>query len=306
MRFAQLEVFVTIYKHNSITRASEDLIVTQPAVSIQLRTLEQDLGVKLFERVGRNLRPTPAGEMLYKYASSIINLKNEAKTDLEHFRLGLSGQVVLGLATGIVYCIPSLLDSYQNSLSNVKLVLKTDIADRIREETVEDELDFGLIWGPVADSRLETRQLSQHEFVILVPNNHPLAQAEEVSAEELGQYPMVLPVSGTSTRHYVEGILRSLGIKPKIAVELPTTDGMKWAVSAGLGVTLISLPAARYEIAAGVLKPLRIKGKRLLRPISLIYNKQPNNTAVMSRFMDYIVNHSYWKTNQTIDMLAND
>ncbi len=299
MRFSQLEVFEAVYKHNSISRASEELIVTQPAVSIQLRSLEDEVGVKLFERVGRTLKSTPAGDMLFKYATDILNLKEEAESHLEQFRLGLSGQIVLGVATGVLYCISGLLSSYKQTFANIKLVLQTDIADRIRESTVLGKSDFGLVWGPIVDARLESVDLVHNEFVFVVPSNHELSKLETIKPEKLAQYPMVFPPPGTYSRKYIEDILRNLGITPKISVELPTTSAMKWAVTADLGIGFLSLSALQLEIASSVLSPVRIEGERFIRPISIIQqNNHTVHSATMDKFKNFIIDHPYWKINR--------
>lgn len=288
MQIHHLEIFCKVVECRGVTRAAEALVMTQPAVSLHIRSLERSFGVKLFERRRNAMMPTPAADLLYRYATSIRELHILAQQGLDQFRHGFHGRIVLGVATGVLYMLPDFLRRYQAAVPGVKITLKSDNSDRIREDVRRGTLDLGLVWGPVADEGLEPQTIGSSEFFVMVPRNHELAGKNEVTSATLSRFPFVLGAEGTATRNFSESKLRDAGIVPMITAGLSTTEAMKSAVEAGIGLALLSAEAAHYEIQAGAIHPVRIKGITIHREVALVVVANKVKSSAVVRFVSAV------------------
>ncbi|BDG59174.1 LysR family transcriptional regulator [Caldinitratiruptor microaerophilus] len=291
MKLRQLEVFCKVFECRGVTRAADALFMTQPAVSLQIRALERSLGVKLFEHRAGSMVPTPAGEILYRYASAIRDLHTVAQSSLEQYRHGYHGRILLGVATGVLYLLPPFLKQYRKAVPGVEITLHSANSDRVREDVARGTHDIGLVWGPVADDRLECEVVARTEFCVIVPCDHELAETDEVSPERLSQYPFVLGAEGTATRNFVEAKLREAGIIPRVVAGLSTTEAMKRAVESQIGLTVLSREAVQYEIQAGVLKPIRISGVSIHRDVVLVQANRRIKPSAVVRFVSAVRSH---------------
>lgn len=274
MDFYRLEIFCRVVELQSITRAAEELHLTQPAVSQQIRKLEKSLGVRLFERKGRDLVPSAEGNLLYRYARAIIDTRNEAVYQLRELCSGRSGRLTIGASTtGVLYYLPRLLRSYRQAYPNVELVVRAEITDRIREAVASAALDLGFIWGPVADPRLETVCLGQDDFAVIVHPDSALAKEETVEPQVLAREVFILAEEGSTTRKFVEGRLREVGIVPRVVMSFSTTEAMKRVVEGSLGVAVVSRKAVSWELQAGSLRRITVRGLNLRRDLMVVWRR---------------------------------
>ena len=247
------------------------LRLSQPAVSMQVRDLERELGLRLFERTGRQLVPTEAGNCLYRYAASIHGTLEEATAAMAGFKDGRLGTIRIGASTtGVIYYLSALLGDVRRVHPGIAIALSADITDRVREGVLLGNLDIGLVWGPCYDERLLEVPLLTSNFTLILPATHVLAGQECLDAHALRVEPFVLAEEHSSTREFVVSRLRQAGIEPRVAMSLRSTEEVKQAVAAGLGLGVVAARAVRCEQLAGLLVARPVTGLMLRRPIVLV------------------------------------
>lgn len=274
MRYHQLALFCRVYEDGTVTGAAAALLLSQPAASMQIRDLEKQLGTPLFERRGRRLVPSEAGEVFYAYASALVRTWEEAEQALAALRTGRGGRLALGASTtGVMYHLPPLLRAFRAEAPGVRLVLDCANTDRVCGWLLRGRADVGLVWGPVEDAALAVETVTMSTFALILPAGHSLTEATaadgDVAAEVLQQQPFVLQERGTSTRRFVEEALGRAGVRPEEAMALASTEEIKLAVEAGLGLGVVAARAVAREAAAGALAVRRIVGCDLGRPLVL-------------------------------------
>ena len=271
MRLHQLDVFRQVYEQHSASAAAQLLRLSQPAVSMQVRDLERELGLRLFQRSGRQLVPTEAGDCLYRYAASVHGTLEEAVAAMAGFREGRLGTIRIGASTtGVIYYLSALLGDVRRVHPGIEIALTADITDRVREGVLLGHLDIGLVWGPCYDERLAEVPLLTSHFTLILPAGHRLAQEECLEAQVLRAEPFVLAEEHSSTREFVVSRLRQVGIEPRVAMSLRSTEEVKQAVAAGLGLGVVAARAVRCEQVAGLLVARPVTDLELRRPVVLI------------------------------------
>jgi len=293
MRFNQLAVFCRVYEDGSVSAAAASLLLSQPAASMQIRELQRELGTPLFERRGRRLVPTAAGELFYGYASQLTLVREEAEQAVTALREGRAGQVALGASTtGVMYHLPPFLRAFAAEAPEVRVDLQCETTDRVCGWLVRRRVDVGLVWGPVREEGLVAETLLESEFALILPASHPLARGSEpgglVAAAALSAVPFVFQERRTSTRRFVEGALRRAGVEPTEAMSLRSTEEVKQAVEAGLGAGVVAARSVLREVAVGVLAVRRVAGCDLQRPIMLVTRPEgPADLPAVRRFLHF-------------------
>lgn len=267
----RLEIFCRVFETGSVSRAAAELNLTQPGASQHLRRLERDVGVRLFARKGREIAPTEAAEILYPHARAILDAGASARSRLAEHAEGRRGHVVVGASTtGVLYYLPPMFRSFRQSHPDVSIALRAEITDRIREAVAIDAVDIGIVWGPVADSRLAAEPIARDRFALVASPANPLAGQRAVSRAAVNAQPFVLPIEGSTTRRFVESRLREIGVVPRPQMEFDTTEAMKRAVEGNLGIALVSRKAAERELRDGHLVALEVPGADFGRDIVII------------------------------------
>ncbi len=288
MNLHRLRIFYTVAQRRSVTAAAEDLLLSQPAVSLQLRALEKELGLPLFERGGPKLRLTHAGEILYRSAVSILHAKDEAERAITELRDGTKGRLILGAGTtGGMHVLPRIVRAYKSLWPDTEIVFHIGTTDQILEKLLENVLDMGMVGGPIEDRRFTVEPICSDELVLIAAPSHPIASLAKVTLKDLGGVPFVFPEAGSRTRQLAERKLREAGVPLRIAMQLPGTEGVKKAVEAGLGIGLVSRFAVEAECLAGVLRVVPIEGWGLTRSMNLVYRTQKYFSPVGERFREF-------------------
>jgi DNA-binding transcriptional LysR family regulator len=288
MNLHHLRIFCAVAQRRSITAAAADLLLSQPAVSLQLKALERELGLPLFERGGPKLRLTQAGEVLYRSAVSILSAKDEAERAIGELRDGTTGRLILGAGTtGGMYVLPRIVQAYKGGRPDTEIVFHIGTTDQVLEKLLQNVLDMAMVGGPIEDRRFVAERVCTDELVLIAAPAYPLATLGKVTLRDLAGVPFAVPETGSRTRQLVEKKLREAGVPLKIAMQLPGTEGVKRAVEAGLGVGIVSRFAVEAECQTGVLRVIPIEGFRLTRPMSLIYRSQKYFSPVGERFREF-------------------
>ncbi|MHB9033996.1 MAG: LysR family transcriptional regulator [Anaerolineae bacterium] len=304
MEFDQLKAFVRVAASGSFTRVSQELHISQPAVSSQIRALELELEVRLLERHPRRVVLTPAGEVLLSYAHRLLNLEAECITRVAEVRGQEETSVHLGASPTIGdYILPDLLRRFKNLQPDVQI--RADIAPtyQVVRDIQDHAYSLGLIEAQVDENGLELVPFMQDEMVLVLPNGHPWAGRTEVLPGELAKARWILREPGSGTRLWMEEVLRGAGVVLTPEYELGGIEAIKHAVARGMGISLLSLNAVQQEADNGTLAYTRIRGVSLTRPYYAIYERQRYLAPVVKALLDFLTSLAADTIN--IEPLAN-
>jgi DNA-binding transcriptional LysR family regulator len=255
-----MRIFAGVVEAQSFTRAAIQLFISQPAVSKAVQELERQVGLPLIERgAGGAFRLTEAGERLYAHARTILATERAAEEDLAALRGLERGTLKVGASTTIAtYLLPPLLGAFRAHHAGIEVILTSANTQEIADRVVDYQLDVALVEGPVADPRIEARPWRTDELVVIAAANHPLADQQPVSPQALREEAFITREPGSGTRDVAEQALAACDLQPRIALELGSTEAIKQAVAAGLGVAIVSRAALADQLALGKLKILTL------------------------------------------------
>ncbi|WP_274650498.1 selenium metabolism-associated LysR family transcriptional regulator [Paenibacillus humicola] len=277
LNFHQLHIFYTVAEKGSFSAAAAALHMTQPAVTMQVQSLEDYFGTKLLQRSTKKIELTEAGRALMPYAQRSIELIRETDAQMSKFTTQLKGRLQLGASLTIgEYILPRLLGPFGQQFPHIAISMKVMNTTQIMDEIVNHQLNFGLIEAPVNHPDMHMEAVMSDELMLIVSKSHPLADREEVELAEVLKYPFVLREQGSGTRQVMEDGLRSRNFDPadmKIIMELGSTGAVKSAVEAGLGVSFVSASSVKHEVALDLIRTIPIKGAGFKRQFYSIYLK---------------------------------
>ena len=287
----QLAAFCAVVERKSFSQAAERLGVTQPAVSLQVRSLVKRLGRKLLDRSGRRVEPTEAGLALYRGAQRMLQLEGQLVEELEAGDdAELGGTLQLGASTGPgSTVVPMLLCEFQRGNPAVAVSLSISDTQSVVDRVAERELELGVVGAARRHRGVVFEPLFRDEVVLAVPPGHRFA-GHEVTLEQLREEPLIVMQEGAGVRQVIEDELRSAGtrlrdLEPRL--ELGLQESVKAAVVAGYGVTFISRAAIEADLAAGTLAAARVKGLDPAREISLVRSAGRSPTRAAEAFLDF-------------------
>ena len=251
----RLTVFRSVAAQLSFRKAAEELFLTQPAVTFQIKALEEDIGVQLFDRSGQRIALTPAGEQLLAAARSSHALLDQAAQQLASLDGQLAGELVLGVSTTISqYLLPRLVRSFLHLHPQTRFRVLTGNTETIVQSVLDAHSALGLIEGPARSREVSTEPFLRDELVLIVPAAHEWAEDAEITARDLIGVPLLLRERGSGSRHVLELALEHVGVKLKslrVAMELDSVEAIKSAVEAGLGVGFVSRWAVARDLRLG-------------------------------------------------------
>lgn len=264
--------------------------MSQPAVSMQVRALERELGIRLLERVQGRIVPTEAGEVLYRAAVRMLNAADEAERSIADLRCGGRGRLIVGAnTTGGMYIVPALIRAYREEYPGVEIELQIEHTDRLCERVLQNVIDVAFAGGPIDERRFSVVHLCEDELVPIVSTGHPLAQRRPLDAADLAHVPLIVPEPSSRTRLLIERALRERGVTPRIGMELSGTEAVKKAVEAGLGLAIVSRFAVERELALGILAIPQITGLPLRRHLALFYRRDKYFAPAADAFRRFAV-----------------
>ncbi len=291
MQDFRLKVFRTVAEKLNFTNAAEVLFLTQPAVTLQIKTLEEDLGVKLFDRAGGKVKLTEAGEVLLDYAARITDLYNEAETAVGVLIGEERGKLSIGASTTIAqYVLPALLGEFLVYHPRVELSMIGANTENIVNALNEKRITLGLVEGPVGRNDLKTARFIEDEIVAVIAADHKLAKNSKINFKQLAELPQIWREQGSGTRRVVEDALKHAKLKLrdfKIAMELDSTEAIKSAVEANLGIGFVSRWALSREIELGSLKIINIEKLQIKRQFNFVYPRTPQLERTAESFLRF-------------------
>lgn len=286
MNLPQLITFLEVAKRNHFRRAAEHLKLTQPAVSAQIRSLEDELGTPLFHRP--NVTLTAAGKAFLPYARQIVALAEEGKQAARETEELLQGSVTLGTASGVALAIlPRLLRYFQGSHPSIRVTVHTLPGDRIARGVREGRLDAGIGYLFHPPDQLQSHILFYDSLALIAPPDHPFARKSYVSPAELDGIPLIsLPPEATE-RKWMDQVLRNQGIEPVVSIELSSVEEIKRTVRQGLGLALIPRLSLDPEVDRTI-RTLRVPGLHHQLPVALFFPEGRHLPKALRRLLDDI------------------
>lgn len=281
----QLITFATVAEHGNISHAAQALHLSQPAVSGQLRLLQDDFGEPLYQRAGRGVRLTAAGEQLLAHAQRLRETFRQAQALREAMRGLERGTLRIGASTTPAsYLLPYLIADFHGQYPEVTVVTSHGNTTEILADLAS--VDIALIEGPAGHELplgSEITPWHEDEIVAIVPQGHPLADTPEHTLAALGRYPLVLRENGSGVRQIVERAFARHGVAMRVALEIAGVEGVKEAVRAGMGIGFVSAMSIRHE--AGVLRQLRVAPQPLVRRFSIVLPHAATPSRAAARFL---------------------
>jgi DNA-binding transcriptional LysR family regulator len=273
MDYDQLASFLEVAKLQSFSRAAEKIYRTQPAISAQVRLLEQECGEKLFDRSGKKVLLTPAGEILQRYAQRIIELNKEALQAIAELNQTARGKLHIGANEATcLYVLPKTFFRFRELYPLVQISIYRNFSHKILQKVQEGAIELGIVTLPQSANNMEAIPVFRDEMQVIVPASHPLATNRSATMEEVANFPLILPKTG-HTRVVLDRLLRAHREHLQVSMELASVETIKKFVGAGLGISIISRAYAQAEVAAGLVKLIPIEGLKLYRELGLIYRR---------------------------------
>jgi DNA-binding transcriptional LysR family regulator len=286
-----LLTFRTVVDKGSFSAAAEELDISQPAVSFQIRSLEQRLGHRLLDRSGRRVAVTEAGEVLLRYARRMLTLEDELEREIAEVGTRVAGRLELGSSTGPgEVLLPRLCGAFMRFYPDVRVSLVVQDTHTICERVLDDELELGVVGAARPQRGLAFEPFVRDELVVIVPPEHPMSDRGRVTVEELAREPLLLQQEGAGVRTVLEAAMRARGLRLRdldVVMELGLQQSVKAAVLDGLGITVISRLAVERELADGSLVALELEGPDLVRDFYAVRHAGRTPTRLTTAFLEF-------------------
>lgn len=285
----QLRLFCRIVDRRSFSLAAEELLITQPAASQQIRSMERELKTVLLDRSRRTVTPTDAGYVLYRYGREILDLDERARAEIRDLGDLVSGSLVVGASTGPgEHVLPAMLTRFKAEYPGVAVSLHVDDTQTVVERVLARELELGVVGAVTPRPELVVEPLARDEIVLVCGASHPWANGATVRLGEVVRQPQIVQQHGAGVRLVVDAYMRSQGLRPEkmnVVMEMGLMESAKQAAIAGGGVTFVSRWAIGPEVEHGSLVVVPIEDVRILRDFSTIRSR----TRVLSRAAEALI-----------------
>ncbi len=289
----QLATFQAVAKHRSYVRAAEELHFSQPAVSAQIRHLEESLGIKLFDQIGRKTHLTQAGEELYLYSQKIFSVIDETMDVMEALRSPYYGRLSVGADTTVgSYVIPGLLGKFRQIYPQVEILLQVLNRASLVEAILNNRVELAVMGSVPDDAPVEIEPFAFNPLVLVAAPTHRLAGLKNVPIEELGREHFLLREQGSGTRAALEKSLEDAGLPLEVSMQVGNNSAIKQGVAAGLGIALISRVAIDMELETNRLVILDVEGFPIIRQWRLVHVKDKYLSATARAFKSFLLQHA--------------
>lgn len=287
----QMRVFASIARHRSFTQAARELHLTQPAVSQQMKLLEAEVGLPLFEHVGRRIHLTAAGEELQRYATQTTDLLREASEAFAAMRGLKRGILKLGAVSTAKYFAPSLLSAFKPDYPEVAIKFSVGNREEIVRQLGANETDLVIMGRPPRELVTVAEPFAKHPLVIIAAPGHPLAARRRIPLKQLSTESFVIREEGSGTRASMAHVFREHGVRFKTSMEVSSNETIKQAVMAGMGISFISMHTVSLELAAGKLVTLNVTGLPLVRDWYVIHLRDKRLSPIATAFRNFLLQH---------------
>jgi DNA-binding transcriptional LysR family regulator len=285
----QLQIFSAAASHLSFARAAEELHLTHAAISLQIKQLEEVSDAALFDRIGKRVYLTDAGEVLLDHARQILRLLNEVDESLMAIKGLKGGRVSVAVTTTAEYFAPGLLAEFRKAHPDVRVRLLVDNREEVTRLLEDNEVDMAVMGRPPANMDAEAVNFAPHPFVIVCCADHPLAKRSGLTIGDIIEEPMIVREKGSGTRSAMEEFFHLRAIEPNIVMELGSNEAIKQAVIAGLGISFISQHTLGLELSTGHLAVLQVESAAVMRRWFIVRYKCKRMTPALAAFWDFVL-----------------
>ena len=289
MDFDQLETFLEVARLSSFSRAAERRFRTQPAISSQIRALEEEIGAKLLDRSGGKVSLTAAGKLFQKYAEETVQSRKNILTAVAEMERVPRGEIVVAANEGTcLYILPEVFAEFKKQYPGVAVNIDRKESVKILESVIDNSVDFGVVSLPVTDNRLTVVQIHRDELVVIAPPGHSLARMKSAPVAEVAKFPLLVPESGR-TRDAIEQLFHERHLKLNISMELDSSELLKRFVAADVGVGFIARSNVMEDVRLGALAAIPIADASIRRDLALVFRKDKALSRAALAFIDIAV-----------------
>lgn len=290
----RLQVFYTVAKVLSFTKAAETLHMTQPAVTFQVKQLEEFFNTRLFDRTHNKISLTDAGKIVYDYAEKILDHYDKMNSEVRELTGEVTGSLLIGASTTIAeYMLPSLLGAFKKQFEDVNIRLQVGNTDAIVAMVENNMIDLGVVEAPVYNKNLEVEVCRLDEMVLIVPIGHPLSNRDKISVEDIRKYHYISREEGSGSRSVIDSYIREQGLSYsdlRVVMELGSPEAVKMAVESDVGVAIVSRTTITKELKLGTLKAIPLDPP-LDRPFSHVRQKHKFRHRAVGELLDFAVDY---------------
>ncbi|WP_101047986.1 LysR family transcriptional regulator [Macromonas nakdongensis] len=269
--FRQLRVFVEVSRHLSFARAAEVLHLTPPAVTMQVKELEGHIGLPLFERSGRQVSLTTAGEYMLLYARKVLSTLKDAEDAAARLKRLEEGTLTIGMVSTAKYFLPRLLAEFQQEHAGIEIRLAVGNRAQLLQMLHGNEVDIAVMGQPPNEMATRAEPFAAHPHVFVAPTDHPLLKVGHPTVESLRPYGFILRERGSGTRAAMEKFLESSRMEPRVVMEMSSNETIKQAVMAGMGISFLSLHTMGLELEHRLIATLDVEGSPVMRAWNLVH-----------------------------------
>src|SRR5271168_373778 len=285
MDFDQLETFLEVARLNSFSRAAERRFRTQPAVSSQIRSLEEEVGAKLLDRSGGKVSVTASGKLFQKFAEQTVASRKAMLTAIAETERVPRGEIVVGANEGTcLHILPEVFAEFKKQYPDVNIGIRRSDYAKILESVIDNSVDFGVVSLPVDDARLTVKLIHRDELAIIAPPQHPIAKKASATVAEVAKFPLVVPKGG-HTRDALENLFFERKLKPRYTMELDSSELLKRFVAADAGVGFIARSNVLEDIRANALAVIAISDATIRRDLALVFRKDKSLSRAALAFI---------------------
>ncbi len=289
MDFDQLETFLEVARHTSFSRAAEKRFRTQPAVSSQIRALEEEVGARLFDRSGGKVALTAAGKVFQRYVEEAIEARRITLANISEMERVPRGEIVVGANEGTcLHILPEVFAEFKKQYPDVAVSINRAERARILESIIDNTVDFGIVSMPVKDTRMTVVPIHRDELVIIAAPGHPLARRKQAKVADAAEYPLLMPKVGR-TRDALDSLFDERKLKPSISMELDSSELLKRFAAAGVGVGFIAASNVAEDVRAGALASIAIADATVRRDLALVFRKDKALSRAALAFIETAV-----------------
>ena len=290
MDFEQLKTFQLVSRLKSFSRAAEKLGVTQPAISAQVRSLENEVGARLFDREGGKVTFTAAGRLFEPFAEHCLQCHSHILAGVSELYQSPRGEISVSTSEATsLYVLPTVFAQFKKLYSRVHLSIVRSERTRTLEAVFSREVDFGIVSLPVKDGRLLIHSIHKDEVLLVTSPSHPLADREMVKLDEIIQYPLLMIKHGRQ-REKINNFFNSKDLQPRVAMELESSELLKRLIGAGIGMGFLPHTNVAADEQAGLLKTMKVEGMRVQRELAIVYRKDKTLTRAAHAFLEVATN----------------
>jgi DNA-binding transcriptional LysR family regulator len=289
MDLHKLAVLCKVIELKSFTRAAEAMLLSQPTISEHIRSLEQETGQRLINRLGREIRVSEAGNILYGYAGKMLRLQEEALAALGDYSGTLAGRMAIGAGTiPGAYILPTKIGAFKKSHPEITITLRISGSRTIANEILSGELEMGILGAQWRENSLIWQEIFSDELILTVAADHPWAGQRQVTLAQLAEEPFIMRDHSSGTRRAMAQILERHGLNParlNVVAEMGTTEAVRQSVKASIGVSILSSQAVKDDITHGTLAAIAIQGVKMIRPFYMVTRKNQVLSPLCTAFI---------------------